>query len=93
MALEFVENKAIIKTKYRSMAPLLILESDVNFDGGNASNELGESTYEELANWDKSWSYFCPNANQRMTIQNLDNWMGLNCIGDDMLDGKKDGGD
>jgi hypothetical protein len=36
MALEFVENKVITRTKYKSMTPLLILESDVNFDGGNA---------------------------------------------------------
>lgn len=48
MALEFVENKVIIKTKYKSMTPLPILESNFNFDGGNASDELGESMYEEL---------------------------------------------
>jgi hypothetical protein len=40
MALEFVENKAITRIKYRSMTPLSIMELDVNFDGGNASNNL-----------------------------------------------------
>ncbi len=68
MTLEFVENKAIIITKYRSMTPLSILESNVNFDGGNASYELGESTYEKLANWDKPRFYFRFGANQRTTI-------------------------
>jgi hypothetical protein len=48
MAFEFVENKAIIRIKYRSMTPLPILESDVNFDVSNDSDELGESMYEEL---------------------------------------------
>ncbi len=77
MVLEFVENKAIIRTKYISMNPLLILESNINFDGGNASDELGESTYEKLANWDKPGSYFCPSANKRMTIQILGQLDGI----------------
>ncbi len=68
MTFEFVENKAIIITKYRSMTPLSILESNVNFDGGNASYELGESTYEKLVNWDKPRFYFRFGANQRTTI-------------------------
>lgn len=77
MVLKFVENKAIIRTKYISMNPLLILESNINFDGSNASDELGESTYEKLANWDKPGSYFGPSANKRMTIQILGQLDGI----------------
>jgi hypothetical protein len=50
---------------------LPILESNINFDGGNAFDELGESTYEYLANWDKLRFYFGPGGNQNMAIQIL----------------------
>jgi hypothetical protein len=42
---------------------------DINFDGGNAFDELGEFTYEYLANWDKLGFYFGPSGNRRMAIQ------------------------
>jgi hypothetical protein len=50
MAFKFVENKAITGVEYSRKTPLPILESNINFDGGNAFDELGESTYEYLAN-------------------------------------------
>jgi len=33
------------------------------FDGNYVSDELGESTFEELANWGKPSSYFGPYGN------------------------------
>jgi hypothetical protein len=50
---------------------LPVLESNINFDGGNASNELGESMSKESVDWNKPWFYFDPNGNQRMVIQLL----------------------
>jgi hypothetical protein len=41
------------------------------FDGNYVSDELGESTFEELANWGKPSSYFGPYGNRRMAIQLL----------------------
>jgi hypothetical protein len=63
-----------------SMASLLmstILESYINFDGGNASDELGESTFEESVDWGKQKFYFGLNGNRRMAVQLLKQLNGI----------------
>jgi hypothetical protein len=50
---------------------LPILELNINFDGSNAFNELGESISKESVDWSKPGFYFDPNGNQRMVIQLL----------------------
>jgi hypothetical protein len=67
-AFKFVENEAIIRVKYKGMTHHFI-ESNMNVDGSNASNELGKSTFENTTDWDKLGSYFDLGGNRRMAIQ------------------------
>jgi hypothetical protein len=48
MTFKFVENKVITSVEYRSMIPSPVFESNMNFDGDSAFDELGESTSKQF---------------------------------------------
>ncbi len=55
----------------------ILCVGDGLFDGNYVSNELGESTFDELANWGKPRSYFGPYGNRRRAIQLLGQLDGI----------------
>jgi hypothetical protein len=63
------------------------------FDVGYVFNDLGEYTFEDLNDWDKSGSYFGLSGIQRIVVQLFGQLMELNCIGNNMRRGRKNKGD
>jgi len=69
-----------------------ILASEGSFDEGYVSNDLREYTYEDLIDWTTLGLILALVEFEGRLFKYLDNWMGLNCIGEGMRKGKKYGG-
>ncbi len=69
-----------------------ILASEGSFDEGYVSNDLCEYTYEDLIDWTILGLILALVEFEGRLFKYLDNWMGLNCIGEGMRKSKKYGG-